>query len=213
MKSILIAIAIAIAAGVGSVYATTAEITLFDGTTTTVIMDNGSGDSNPAVGVIQFTGSIGVWNLTITNGFTKPFIGGATHPQMDLGFQVNSVGAGTLRITFSDFGFTFGGVATDLFGGTTAGTVDDFIDINGSHVAGLHLGPFGPGAFSGTTSGAITLAPADVLGLEVDITHTGAGFSSGDKELTTPDSGSAVALFGIALAGIEILRRKIRAAK
>ena len=214
MKNMLRVIAIAIAACAGSVYATTAEITFFDGTTTTTVMDNGSGDSNPAVGIISTTVTIGVWDVTIANGFTKPFVGGATNPTMDLGFSAHSTAAGSLRMTFSDFGFTYSGSAFDHFGGTQDnGTAEDFINVNGTHVPGLHLGPFGGPSFSGDASGAIALTSSDVLGLEVDITHTANGTTSGDKELTVPDGGSAVALLGIALAGIEGVRRIFRARK
>ena len=68
----------------------------------------------------------------------------------------------------------------------------------------MQQGPFGPGAFSGTVFGGLSLTPSSLLDLQVYINHSGSGLTTGDKDLTTPDSGSAVALLGIALAGIEV---------
>jgi hypothetical protein len=215
MKNILKVIAITIAAGVGSIYATptTPYLQLFDGTNTVTILDNGTGDINPLVGAIAWNGVIGSWDINLDQGLTKPIMGDATHPSMDLSFSAHSTGAGThtLRLLFVDSGFTFSGVGTDGIGGTAGQTVDDFININGTHV--IHNGPFGPGAFSGTVSGSLSLSASDLLALEVDITHTGSELTTGDKSLQTPDSGSAVALLGIALAGIEGVRRIFRARK
>ena len=213
MKNILKIIAITIAAGVGSIYATptTPFLQIFDGTTTTTIMDNGPGDINPLVGAIAWNGVIGVWDINLDQGLTKPIMGSATNPAMDLSFSAHSTAGGTLQLLFVDSGFTFSGVGTEGIGGTAGHTVDSFVNINGTHV--IHNGPFGPGAFSGTVSGSLSLGSTDLLALEVDITHTGSQLSTGDESLTTPDSGSAVALLGIALAGIEGVRRVLRARK
>ena len=213
MKNILKAIAIAVAACAGSIYATptTPFLQIFDGTTTTTIMDNGPGDINPLVGAIAWNGVIGVWDINLDQGLTKPIMGDATHPAMDLSFSAHSSAGGTLQLLFVDSGFTFSGGGTEGIGGTAGHTVDSFININGTHV--IHNGPFGPGAFSGTVSGSLSLSALDLLALEVDITHTGSQLTTGDESLTTPDSGSAVALLGIALAGIEGMRRMFRARK
>jgi len=209
MKNIFKTIlAVAAMISAGSAYAVP-TLTLFDGTTTVTILDNGSGDSNPLPGVVTFIGAIGVWDINIDSGFTKPAIGGVTSPHMDLSFSAHSTGAGTLTLGFSDSGFMASGVGRDTIGGTQDnGSVIDYIRVNGSNV--ITLGPFVGSPFSGTATGGITLTSSDILSLIVGIDHTAAGLTTGDKDLTVPDGGSAVALLGIALVGVEALRRKLR---
>jgi hypothetical protein len=205
LKTILVVAAMISA---GSAYAVP-TLTLFDGTTTITILDNGSGDTNPLLGVVSWSGAIGVWDINIDSGFTKPAIGSATHPHMDLNFSAHSTTAGMLTLSFSDSGFTASGTGRDTIGGTQDnGSVTDYIRVNGGNV--LTLGPLAGSPFSGTATGGITLASADLLTLVVGIDHTAAGLTTGDKDLTVPDGGSAVALLGIALVGVEALRRKLR---
>jgi hypothetical protein len=173
-----------------------------------VVTDGGAGDSNPLVGAVTWIGSIGVWVLNVDTGVTKPILGSATDPHMDLNYVVSSTGAGTMVISFSDDGFTYSGALTDHWGGTTSGTSINRVLENGQST-GIGMGPFGPGAFSGTTSGTIDLVPTDVLTLQVAITHTGSGPSSGDKEITVPEGGMTLTLLGSALVGIGFLRRKL----
>jgi hypothetical protein len=209
MKNILKTIlAVAAMISAGSAYAVP-TLTLFDGSNTITILDNGSGDSNPALGVVTWIGVIGVWDINIDSGFTKPAIGGVTNPHMDLSFSAHSTAAGTLTLSFSDSGFNASGTGRDTLGGTQDnGSVTDHVRVNGSNV--LNIGPLTGSPFSGTATGGITLTSADVLSLVVGIDHTAAGLTTGDKDLTVPDGGSAVALLGIALVGVEALRRKLR---
>lgn len=209
MKSILKTILVVAAMiSAGSAYAVP-TLTLFDGTTTITILDNGSGDTNPLLGVVSWSGAIGVWDINIDSGFTKPAIGSATHPHMDLNFSAHSTAAGMLTLSFSDSGFTASGTGRDAIGGTQDnGSVTDYIRVNGGNV--LTLGPLTGSPFSGTATGGMTLTSADLLTLVVGIDHTAAGLTTGDKDLTVPDGGSAVALLGIALVGVEALRRKLR---
>ncbi len=211
MKTLIKILAIAVATCAVSAYAVP-TLTLFDGTSTVTITDGGAGDTCPNAGCVTWIGAIGVWNLNIDTGFTKPLIGGPTNLKMDLAFAALSNAAGMLTITFSDDGYTVNGGGIDAIGGTTAfNNVVDNILINGGVV--MTQGPFGPGAFSGTTTGNITLNPADLIALQVVIGHSGAGMTTGDKSLQVPEGGSAVALLGMALVGLEGLRRKIRARK
>ena len=212
MKNILKTIlAVAALISAGSVYAVP-TLTIFDGTTTITVMDNMAGDSNPALGVVTWIGSIGLWNLNIDSGFTKPAVGGVTNPHMDLAFSANSIAAGNLTLFFSDSGFNASGTGVDTIGGTQDnGSVTDCIQVNGQNV--LVIGPLKGSPFSGTAMGNITLTPTDLLALGVYIHHTAAGLTTGDKDFIMPDGGSAVALLGVALAGIEGVRRMFRARK
>jgi hypothetical protein len=56
----------------------------------------------------------------------------------------------------------------------------------------------------------VILAPSDTLSLTVIINHTGAGLTTGNKNVQTPDGGSTVALLGLALGGVAAARRKFR---
>ena len=208
LKTIL---AVAALISAGSVYAVP-TLTIFDGTTTITVLDNGAGDSNPLPGVVTWIGTIGLWNINIDSGFTKPAVGGVTNPQMDLSFSGHSIAAGNLTLSFSDDGFNASGTAVDTLGGTQDnGSVTDCVQKNGSNV--LVIGPLKGSPFSGTAMGNITLTPTDLLSLVVYIRHTSAGLTTGDKNVVVPDGGSAVALLGVALAGIEGVRRMFRARK
>jgi len=214
MKTIsktILALAAAAMISAGSAYAVPiASLTISDGTTTIVVTDGGASDSNPLSGVITWIGAIGVWNINVDTGFTKPAIGSTTNPNMDLSFAANSTALGMLTLTFADSGFTFSGTAKDALGGTQDnGSVTDLVQVNGNSV--LSLGPLTSNPFTGTASGGITLTPTDTLSLVLQINHTGSGMTTGDKSLTVPEGGSAVALLGIALAGIEGVRRALRA--
>src|SRR5438876_4996303 len=218
MKNLFkVVIAVAAMTCVASIYAVP-TLTLFDGTTTITVTDGQTGtnpDQCPNAGCVTFIGPIGVWNINVDTGLTKPASGSAAFPDMDLNYLARSTAAGTLKISWSDSGFSGTWVATDLFGGTQnapGATSLDQIFINGQLV--FQLGPYSASSFSASTSGTITLTPSDVLTLVVTLSNGGAGTSSGDKNLTTvPDGGSAVALMGIALAGIEGVRRLLRTRK
>jgi VPDSG-CTERM motif len=75
-----------------------------------------------------------------------------------------------------------------------------------------------PGSFAGATligtitnaDGSVTIPAADQTGF-IDITAGAANILLESATVSVPDSGSAVALLGIALAGIEGVRRALRA--
>lgn len=184
-------------------------------TNTVVITDNGAGDSQPAtLGAITWVGSVGVFTLNVNTGLTKPQLGTATAPHMDLNFITQSVVAGQLTITFSDDGYTYSGGLQDAVGGTTSGmgnTVVDRVFRDGTLVT--QQGPFGPTAFSATTVGTVTLAPSNTLSLVVIINHgTAGGNTSGNKDVNrVPDGGTTVMLLGAALSGLGLMRKKLKA--
>jgi hypothetical protein len=206
MKNLIRTMAIVIAACATSAFAVP-TLTIFDGTTTVTIMDGGAGDSCAQVGCVTWIGSVGVWNINVDTGLTKPVTGTSTHIDMDLAFAAHSTGSGTLSVTWSDDGYMLsGGLLTEI-GGTTGGTVVHNTLVNGSPI--LSDGPFGPGAFSGTATGTVTLNPADVFSLQVVMNHTGSQTTTGDCHGEgVPEGGSAVALLGMALFGLGLLRRK-----
>lgn len=198
-------------------------LTISDGTTTVVVNDNSAGgpgtlddDVNAAAGAVTFIGAVGVFTINVDTGLTKPVIGSTTDPHMDLNFVTSATGAGTLTLTFEDNNFSYIGGLLDQIGGTLSGpagsTVSDVILKNGNTVTSL--GPFAPGAYSGSTSAGISLVPGDVLALQVVINMTGPGTASGDKEgIPVPDGGTTLLLLGAALSGLGLINSRKLAKK
>jgi VPDSG-CTERM motif len=197
---------------------------LSDGVSTVTIADGGVGDSNPVAGAVTFIGPIGSFSTNVSTGLSKPVLGSATLPFLDLSSVNFSSGpaGGTLTIGFSDnfFGPTPGGVTANI-GGTTARTVSysTFADASnllfGTFIPLTSQGPFGAPAFSGTTFATLGLLSPFSLTQEVVIIHTAAGAASFNAELkavpkAVPDGGSTVALLGGVLVGLESLRRRFR---
>lgn len=93
----------------------------------TVITDNGAGDINPLLGVITFSGSLGVGSpaiVNVTTGISKPVIGINELGQIDLN-SVNVVASGpsSLRVTLEDTGFLAGPLTLLPVIGTVGGTL------------------------------------------------------------------------------------------
>jgi hypothetical protein len=179
---------------------------LTDGSNSVTIEDQAIGDSNPIAGAVTYIGSLGVWDLNVGTGVTKPFSGSSTNPHMDLNSVDSSTGAGELQIWFYENGFDFTGNLVNAVGGTTAGSVEFVSAVNLSPII-ADLGPFGPGAFSGTISGTATLSSTDYLLLFADIQHDGAGLTSFNYEVKVPEPGMLV-LLGSGLVGIAFFGRK-----
>ena len=216
MKKLLkhLTVMAAIVGFASSIYAVP-TLTLFDGTTTIVVADESGLDTSSGIlGVVTFHGSIGGWTLTIDTGSTKPALGTASVPHMDLSFNAQSAATMVskfLRLTFTDDGFTYSGTLHDDWGGTSFGTVVNKVNVDGSTI--IAQGPLGPGAFSSSASGSVGLASSDTLSLIIEITHAG----SRSKQITTgnkdvygdgvPDAGTTLALLGLGLTGLGVFGR------
>ena len=180
-------------------------LTLSDGGSNTVtILDNGAGDLNPALGAVTFLGSVGIFDLNVSTGLTKPAQGSAAAPQIDLNSIDTSTGAGTLTITFSEDGFTgFPGTFHDHFGGTqTNGSIVNTVLQNGMLL--VTNGPFSTASFAGDASGALTGGAPYSLTQSVALTFSGPGMKSFDAggNVAVPDGGMTVTLLGLGLAGL-----------
>ena len=222
MKSKLITSLIGAAlVSAGSAYATP-QLVLYDGTHTQIIVDNQTGDVlNTTLGAVEYSGPWNGFTITVDTGETKPIIGTATDPQLDLNFTVTSPGAGSLWIYFSETGFTANGTLFDSIGGTVAGggTVTDIVGIGTDFQNLASVARIGPlsatlpnGGYSSSTTGAVNLTANDQLWIGVQVVFgNGGGVTSGNKNvsLELPDGGATVMLLGAALSALGLFRKKL----
>src|ERR1017187_9637721 len=118
LKNLMVVLAVA---GIANGANATANLTIYDGVNPLIsINDNGLGDLNAASGELTVSTNVGVWSLSISSGATKPALGSATNPVMDIVVQASSTAAGSLRYVFSDNGF---GPASGTLNATVSGHV------------------------------------------------------------------------------------------
>jgi hypothetical protein len=168
--------------------------------------------------------TVGVDVIVIDDQLGGTFSSGPPAPvvlpqaKMDMvSVNVSSGGAGILDLYLTDTDFSLpNGVYsfTNAIGGTTGGTVTaqgytdnlnwEFYTAQASTAL---MGPFGPGAFSGTASGSNILDNQFSMTEWVRIVHTGADqITSFDKELSVPEPGTML-LIGTGLLGLAGLGR------
>lgn len=167
--------------------------------------------SGNGTGPLMLSAGNGSWTVSAT-GYTKPFVGSASEPFLDL----NASGAfvGDLTITFSDSGFQ--GTGSQYFLTSAGGTLCDSVPYCSGSGASLSitssttlgslstLGPYGNGAFSGSAVGIQNLGGSGNFGLSLvaDITNGAASQWSFDSYVEeVPEPGT----FGLFAAGIVAL--------
>jgi hypothetical protein len=219
MKSILLTLFLIL--GLGQIANAHSVLKITDsGGGTVTIFDNLAGDSNGALGVVNFAGTVGLWTIVATVGLSDPFIGPS---ELDL-FSIQLAGGGSsLTLEYSDHGFSaftpgwrmeFGGTISN--GGTV--TYDAWQD-NSNAVFGTAshigtIGPLGPGAFSGTLDGFVIPLPDSEYSLyqRLIVTSPSSGtLYSGDAFLTPVPEPTSLFLLGSGLVGFAgFARRKLR---
>ena len=180
------------------------------GTTTLAIQDSSALDGLPNAGGVLYNGLLGVFNVNVTTGITKPLIGGMDYPMMDLNsINVSSSGAGTLTIKWTETGFTLPDTLSgfnSMIGGTTSGEVTVSTFLNDTLLS--DLGPFSDGAFSDEHQVAIDPAEPFSLAIVATITHDAANITSFDAGISPVPEPTTMLLLGSGLIGLARFGRK-----
>lgn len=177
-------------------------------------------DSLPSDGIVTMITGLGTWVVNVVTGLSKPLIGAADEPYLDLSSVNVSMGSGVLQIEFTDTDFNLAGStqAMALIGGTTEGTVSfaTYYDASNTPFGRsnelMDLGVFDSGAFAGE-AGTAFLAPALYsLTLVVTIAHkSGIDVSSFDAAVRVPEPASLLLLsVGMLAIGFAVARRRRR---
>src|SRR5262245_57753786 len=82
------------------------SIKLISGPSSVQVYDGGPNDSNPTPGIIVFSGSFSVFNISVTSAQSKPAVGDSSYAQLLISdVQATSSVGGSLEVWASDTDF------------------------------------------------------------------------------------------------------------
>lgn len=185
----------------------------------TLICDNDAGDADPLVGVILASVTGTGFTVNIDIGLSKPVVGTAAAPEIDLAFVVVTTTAGDLSIKFGDTDFlAFGSPVTGFLqiGGTTTAGATGTLDLRffgANTLAGLGTSVdainFAGSPFAVSTNASYDANSPYGLALFLDFLFTGAGSTTGDANFRVPEP-ATLALIGLGLMGLGVAGRRRR---
>lgn len=190
-----------------------------------IVVDNAAGDTIAMAGAINFSVSAFGYTILVNTSQSKPVVGSATAPQLDLTFSATSAGAaGNIFLYTSDTDFLAAGTFNLTLGGTNSGgdgsvtgrgwggTSNTAMQFSGANLLAA-LGPFTTASFAGGASGSFSpSANPYSLTIGTTISRQTAGTSTGDLNLqvaAVPEPSTwALMLMGPALIGFVARRRR-----
>jgi len=190
--------------------------------------DNAAGDTAAATGAISFSAAAFGYSFLVNTSQSKPMLGSAAEPQLDLSFAATSTGtAGNVFIYTSDTGFTrASGSALLTLGGTNSGasgtvtgrawggTSNTALQFSGANLIGSLAGLTGPTFAGSATSAFASVVSPYSLTIGMQITRASAGTTSGNLNLQVsaiPEPSIWASIFmGAALVGFVSRRRRRR---
>jgi hypothetical protein len=190
--------------------------------------DNAAGDTVAATGAISFSTAAFGYSFLVNTSQSKPMLGSAAEPQLDLSFAATSTGtAGNVFIYTSDTGFTrASGSALLTLGGTNSGasgtvtgrawggTSNTALQFSGANLISSLAGLTGPTFAGSATSAFASVVSPYSLTIGMQITRASAGTTSGNLNLQVsaiPEPSIWASIFmGAALVGFVSRRRRRR---
>ena len=192
-------------------------LTMSSGENSVSIEDNGIGDTDSTVGIVHFSGGLGLWFANVTTGISNsPAPDGQPAFLSLLSSDFSSRGAGTLTIILSDpnlinpLGSNL--AARTWTGGISSGTVTVGSLLNGAPLNSL--GSFTGGAFSANGSSIVDTTNGFSLANVTTIIHgEWGGFTTvGVVTMVDPPSNvpepTMLGLLGLGLLGLGLVRCK-----
>jgi hypothetical protein len=163
-KKVLIGAALLAFAAVSSANATLV-LTIDDGGTSISVTDNGAGDTDATVGIINFSGAIGIFKTNVAIGSSDTTLGQLAIHSMTV---TSTATGGLLVVTLSEDAYSGSGLTSFVTStsGDLATTASFDLESLVSGTTLSTLGTFGPNTvFSGSTSGTANLGGAFSLSL------------------------------------------------
>ncbi len=185
-----------------------------DGSVESLVSDNGAGDLSSITGYMIAAYSGGPWFVSVALGTSKPV---AVPPTvMDLSFSAISSAGGTILISLTDTNWSGVGVQqflADIGGAMVSGALVEY-SVYGSLANGefertslICHDTLSGSPYADSCVGLFTQDPEYSLTLDVKVTHTGWGITTGNLEFKVPEP-SAMILLGMGLLGLCMWTRK-----
>jgi hypothetical protein len=193
-----------------------------------IVLDNSAGDTIGALGGLSFSTSAFGFGLLVNTAQSKPLLGSAAVPQLDLTFTATTLDSTAhsafLYVSDTDFigpqsvqlslGGTNTGDSGTVTGRSWGGTSNTALQFSGANLLNT-VGPLSGPAYAGSASGTLTptVTPYS-LTIGVALNRTTPGTTTGDLNLasspvsTTVPEPSSLLLGALGMVGAGFTRRR-----